>query len=83
MELRQHYSAFRIAQRLLELLKPLTVADDRRGDDDGNQHDDDDDSAIDNHYEELAHLLRWLKIDRFDRRGANRELAQVARKRVA
>jgi hypothetical protein len=43
----------------------------------------DDDNAIDNHYEELAHLLRWLKIDRFDRRAANRELAQVARKRVA
>jgi Plasmid pRiA4b ORF-3-like protein len=83
LELRQHYSVFRIADRLLELLKPLTVADDRRGDDDddaGNEHDDD---AVDDHYEELVHLLRWLKIDRFDRRAANRELAQVARKRVA
>src|SRR5438270_3309030 len=29
LELRQHYSAFRIAQRLLELLKPITIADDR------------------------------------------------------
>ena len=29
LELRQHYSAFRIAQRLLEVLKPITVADDR------------------------------------------------------
>ena len=79
LELRQHYSAFRIAQRLLELLKP--VADDRRGDDDGNEHADDDDVC--EHYEELVHLLRWLKIDRFDRRAANRELAQVARERVA
>src|SRR5712692_2268674 len=45
LELRQHYSAFRIAQRLLELLKPITVADDRRGDDDddGNEHADDED----------------------------------------
>jgi hypothetical protein len=24
-----------------------------------------------------VHLLRWLKIDRFDRRAANRDLAQV------
>ena len=57
LELRQHYSAFRIAQRLLELLKPITIADDR--------------------------LLCWLKIDRFDRRAANRELACVARAGVA
>ena len=28
-------------------------------------------------------LLGWLKIDRFDRRAANRELAQVARTVVA
>jgi hypothetical protein len=86
LELRQHYSVFSIAQRLLELLKPLTVADVRRGEDDddgnGNEHDDDDD-AVDDHYEELVHLLRWLKIDRFDRRTANRELARVATERVA
>jgi hypothetical protein len=75
LELRQHYSAFRIAQRLLELLGPITVANDRRGD-----NDDDD---VDDHYEELVHLLRWLKIDRFDRRAANRELARVAQERVA
>ena len=81
LELRQHYSAFRIGQRLLELLEPITVADDCRGDDDddGNEHDD----AVDDHYEELMHLLRWLKIDRFDRRAANRELARVAAERVA
>ena len=76
LELRQHYSALRIAQRLLELLKPFTVADDRRGADDGNEHADDD-------YEELVHLLRWLKIDHFDRRAANRELARVATERAA
>src|SRR6266566_873234 len=42
LELRQHYSVFRIADRLLELLKPLPVANDRRGEDDGNEHHDDD-----------------------------------------
>jgi hypothetical protein len=37
LELRQHYSAFGIAPRLLELLKAITVvADNRRGD--GNVH---------------------------------------------
>ena len=81
LELRQHYSVFRIADRLLELLKPLPVANDRRGEDgddgNGNEHDGDDDTVND-HCEELAHLLRWLKIDRFDRRAANRDLAQVA-----
>jgi hypothetical protein len=72
LELRQHYSAFCIAQRLLELLKPITAAGQ-----------DDDDDAVDDHHEELVHLLRWLKIDRFDRRAANRELARVATERVA
>jgi len=49
-------------------------------------HDEDDDevsSHPEDHYEELVHLLRWLKIDRFDRRAANRDLAQVARMVVA
>jgi Plasmid pRiA4b ORF-3-like protein len=76
LELRQHYSAFHIAQRLLQLLKPITVADDRCGDDDGDEHDDDVGDVHD-HYEELAHLLRWLRIDHFDRRAANRELVHV------
>ena len=31
----------------------------------------------------VVHLLRWLKIDRFDRRAANRELARVAAEHVA
>jgi len=84
LELRQHYSAFRIAQRLLELLKPVTVADDRCGDDDGdgNEHADDVDDVHD-HYEELGHLLRWLRIDHFDRRAANRELAELTTGGVA
>src|SRR6266516_1527628 len=78
LELRQHYSALRIAEWLLELLKRIAVANDRRGedDDDSNEHHDDD--AVDDDYEELVQLLRWLKIDRFDRRAANRELACVA-----
>ncbi len=76
LELRQRYSVVSIAERLLELLKPITS-------DDG--HDEDDDEFVpdpDDHFEELVHLLRWLKIDRFDRRAANRELAQVAMERV-
>ncbi len=85
LELRQDYSAFHIAQRLLELLKPITAADDHCGEDDdgdGNEHDDDVD-AVQNHYEELAHLLCWLRIDHFDRRAANRALAGVATECVA
>src|SRR5438128_4391084 len=84
LELRQHYSVFRIADRLLELLTPLNVTNDRCGDDDddGNEHDDDDD-AVNDQSEELVHLLRWLKTDRFDRQAANRELARVATEHVA
>jgi len=33
--------------------------------------------AIDDHREELLELRRWLVIDRFDRRAANRLLAQL------
>jgi hypothetical protein len=83
LELRQHYSAFRIAQRLLELLKPITVADDRRGEDDDDDNEHHDDDVVDADYEELVQLLRWLKIDCFDRRAANRELACVGTERVA
>ncbi len=64
---------------------PLT-ADDRHGEDDRDDDDEVDDDgrdAVDDHYEELAHLLGWLKIDRFDRRAANRELALFAMERVA
>ena len=60
------------------------TAQDRGDDDDGdsNEHDDDVDELND-HFEELAHLQRWLRIDHFDRRAANRELAQVASESVA
>ena len=74
LELPQRYSVVSIAERLLELRKPITS-------DDG--HDEDDDEFVpdpDDHFEELVHLR--LKIDRFDRRAANRELAQVAMERV-
>ncbi len=76
LELRQRYSVFRVADRLLELLKPVTLSVGQEDDDGAEQADVDD--AVDDHYEELVHLLRWLKIDRFDRRAANRQLADVA-----
>ena len=62
-----------VSLRLLELLKPRTA--DRHGEDE------DEDEFV-SYYEELVHLLRWLKIDRFDRRAANRGLAKVAGERV-
>jgi hypothetical protein len=78
LELRQRYSVVVIAERLLELLSPL-VSDTNRLDDDDEDGDDHDDrnDAVDEHYEELVDLLRWLKIDRFDRRAVNRQLAQL------
>jgi hypothetical protein len=88
LELRQHYSAFHIARRLLELLRPITSgAGQEEASDDGDEHEDADEDAFvdepDDHREELVHLLRWLKIDRFDRRAANRKLAQVTMGGVA
>jgi Plasmid pRiA4b ORF-3-like protein len=76
--LRQRYSVVGIAERLLELLSPLISDTDRLEDDydDGNDRDDGDD-AVDDHDEELVDLLRWLKIDHFDRRAVNRQLAQL------
>jgi hypothetical protein len=37
---------------------------------------------VHDHYEDVLHLLRWLEIDRFDRRGGNRRLAELAGTRV-
>jgi len=51
LELRQHYSTFRIAERLLELLKPIG-SEAGQEDGDGDRHDDDDD--VHDHYEELV-----------------------------
>jgi len=84
LELRQHYSMVRIADRLLELLKPIWSAAGQEDDDgDDDEHDHHDGDAVDDHHEELVHLLRWLKIDRFDRRAANQRLAQLTMERVA
>jgi hypothetical protein len=68
LELRQRYSVVSIAERLLELLSPLISETDSF---DGDR---DDDDAVDDHHEELVDLLRWLKIDRFERRAVNRQL---------
>ena len=66
LELRQRYSPVSIARHMLELLSPLIA--DAYADDD--EHDDDDRA------EELGTLLRWVRIDRFDRRAVNRQLVQ-------
>jgi hypothetical protein len=73
LELRQRYSVVSIAERLLELLSPLISDTDSCDDDD----DDDGHGAVDDHHEELVDLLRWLKIDHFERRAVNRQLAQL------
>ena len=78
LELRQHYSIVTIADRMLALLSPLIAdihddGDNQDGDADGDQPDNHDDR---DHAEELATLLRWLRIDHFDRRAVNQQLAQ-------
>ena len=81
------YSPFHIAQRLLELLTPVTSgAGHEEAGDDGDEHDGaDEDAFVDepDDHEELVHLLRWLKTDRFDRRAAYGELAQLTMGGVA
>jgi len=66
-----------IADRMLELLTPLIS--------DADDDDDDRGDDPDEHSDELVNLLRWLRIDRFDRRMLNRQLAQLdsSIKRVA
>jgi hypothetical protein len=80
LELRQRYLTVRAALRVLELVSPL-VADSHddvdavdRGDTRAYDADADDDH---DRAEELGALLRWLRIDRFDRRAVNRQLAQL------
>jgi hypothetical protein len=70
LELRQRYSTISIANRMPELLSPLL----RDSDVDGDHLDDGDDR---DRAEELATLLRWMWIDRLDRRALNRQLAQL------
>jgi hypothetical protein len=62
LALRQRYSVFGIARRLLELME--MGADDQTAAE-----------FVDDHAEELVELRRWARIDRFDRRAANRRLA--------
>lgn len=62
--LRQHHSPL----RLFELVSDLLAADpDRRIAD-----------ILGDGYEELVELCRWLQLDRFDRRAANRALRGMA-----
>ncbi len=87
LELRQHYSTVTLANRMLELMSPLLADsyvdgdddahDDADADDDGDQLDDRDDRDDRDRAEELATLLRWVRIDRCDRRAVNRQLAQL------
>jgi Plasmid pRiA4b ORF-3-like protein len=73
LERRQHYSAGHIARRLLNIFEALT----------GEQHHDQDlvdevgEHDRDAYDRELAELVYWLRIDRFDRRAVNRQLAQL------
>ena len=62
LELRQRYSIFGITRRLLELVE--TGSGDLPAPE-----------LMADHVEELVELARWLRIDGFDRRGANRGLA--------
>ncbi len=76
LELRQRHSTFRIASRMLELMSPLLADNDVNGGDD-DEHDDSGDHRDDgDRAEELATLLRWARIDCFDRRVVNRQLAE-------
>lgn len=75
LERRQHYSPGRIATRLLTIFEALT------GDHSGNQElvDELSEDDRDGYDQELTELVRWLRIDRFDRRAVNLQLAQLAR----
>jgi Plasmid pRiA4b ORF-3-like protein len=61
--LRQHFSLFHLAERLLTLVRQSEELDDPQA--------------------ELQTLRYWLGVDRFDRRGVNRQLQQDARKLAA
>jgi len=37
---------------------------------------------VHDHHKDVLQLLRWLEIDRFDRRATNRRLAELAVARV-
>jgi hypothetical protein len=63
LELRQRYSLLNIADRLYELAE--------RRLDMGSE------AFVHDHYEDVLQLMRWLEIDRFDRRAVNRRLAEL------
>jgi len=63
LELRQRYSLLNIADRLYALAKHRLAI--------GGE------AFVHDHYAEVMQLLGWLEIDRFDRRTANRRLAEL------
>jgi Plasmid pRiA4b ORF-3-like protein len=64
LELRQHYSLLNIADRLYDLAERRLAM--------GGE------AFVQDHYEDVLQLLRWLEIDRFDRRAVNGRLAERA-----
>jgi hypothetical protein len=62
LERRQHYSPLRLVELLAELLE---------ADPDQRVRE-----VLGDRYEELEELCRWLRLDHFDRRAANRRLAE-------
>jgi Plasmid pRiA4b ORF-3-like protein len=77
LELRQHYSPGCIARRLLDLFEAFTG--ERRHD---RELIDNLDKDGEGQVLELEELVRWLRIDRFDRRAVNGRLAQLAQNRA-
>ena len=62
LERRQHYSPLRLFELLAEFLEANPDQRVRE--------------VLGDRYEELEELCRWLQVDRFDRRAANRRLAE-------
>ncbi len=62
LELRQRYSIISIADQLMELVERRIAI--------GGE------AFVHDHYEDVMQLMRWLGIDRFDRRAVNRRLAE-------
>jgi hypothetical protein len=62
LELRERYSIICNADRLMELLERRLVI--------GCE------AFVHDHYEDIMQPLRWLEIDRFDRRAVNRRLTE-------
>ncbi len=62
LDLRQHFHPAAVAGRLAGIFSAVLDADDP-------------DAVVDDHREELAELVRWATLDRFDRRHVNQRLA--------